>query len=367
MSKKYNREQVKYYIEVKSNSGCLLLSEFYENNKQTLQIQCKCTKPFNKTFDKFKNKKEQQCPDCGRKIQNALHTKSTEKFKQELFDKYNDEFILTGEYTKYKLPVTIKHNIESCGFENDITPDYILNNNFTCPHCKEKKCNLMIDLINKEFKSIISNLFNELILYPVVLNENISGIYIIINKINCKYYVGSSKNIYKRWNSHISSLKRREHGNKHLQSAFNKYGEDSFSMFLIEKCELNSLLLKEEYWINKLQSHIYGYNIQQNPLRPLLGKKLSEETKHKLSISKIGNKNPMYGRKVSQKQKEKMSLLGKQSKKKVYQYSEDGIFVKMWDSGVEASIALNIGTSGISQCCNNKIKTYKGFIWKLTG
>ena len=365
MSRKYNHKQVKYYIEVESNSGCLLLSEFYENNKQTLQIQCKCTKPFNKTFDKFKNKKEQQCPNCGRKIQNTIHTKSTEEFKQELFNKYSNEFVLIGEYVKYKMPVTIKHNIEGCGFERDITPDYILNNNVICPQCKEREYISKIDFLNKEFKSIINNLFEGVTLCPVVFNENIGGIYIIINKCNGKYYIGSSKDIYKRWNSHISDLRRKEHCNKHLQSAFNKYGEENFSMFLIEKCELNLLLQKEEYWINKLQSHIHGYNIQQNPVRPLLGKKLSEETKRKLSISKIGNKNPMYGREVSQEQKEKMSLLGKQSKKQVCQHSVDGNFIKLWNSGVEAATALNIGTSGISQCCNNKIKTYKGFIWKL--
>jgi hypothetical protein len=41
----------------------------------------------------------------------------------------------------------------------------------------------------------------------------IKGIYKIINKIDGKYYVGSSSNIYKRWNAHknLSLLHQKTH------------------------------------------------------------------------------------------------------------------------------------------------------------
>ena len=50
------------------------------------------------------------------------------------------------------------------------------------------------------------------------------GIYKIVNKIDGKYYVGSSKHIYKRWRKHKSLLRHNKHLNDYLQNAFNLYG-----------------------------------------------------------------------------------------------------------------------------------------------
>ena len=49
--------------------------------------------------------------------------------------------------------------------------------------------------------------------------EIISGIYKITNKVDGKFYIGSSKNLHKRWLSHRSELRRNHHCNQHLQSA----------------------------------------------------------------------------------------------------------------------------------------------------
>lgn len=40
-----------------------------------------------------------------------------------------------------------------------------------------------------------------------------SGIYAIYNTIENKYYVGSSVNIQRRWNSHLRELKKEKHFN----------------------------------------------------------------------------------------------------------------------------------------------------------
>ena len=45
----------------------------------------------------------------------------------------------------------------------------------------------------------------------------ISGIYKIINKTNGKYYVGSSVDVFRRWNSHLNHLIKNKHNNTHLQ------------------------------------------------------------------------------------------------------------------------------------------------------
>ena len=59
----------------------------------------------------------------------------------------------------------------------------------------------------------------------------VSGIYCIENITNHKTYIGSSKNIYQRLLKHFALLRYNKHQNAHLQSAWNKYGENSFRWF----------------------------------------------------------------------------------------------------------------------------------------
>jgi len=84
--------------------------------------------------------------------------------------------------------------------------------------------------------------------WPITIKPIKSGIYKIINKINNKYYVGSAKNIRNRWKKHFTDLNTNRHPNYHLQSAYNKYGKDSFIFTFIEEVESNKkLLYKVEY------------------------------------------------------------------------------------------------------------------------
>ena len=53
-----------------------------------------------------------------------------------------------------------------------------------------------------------------------------SGIYAILNKLNNKIYVGSSKSIGSRLNEHKYNLIKNIHDNVRLQRAFSKYGFD---------------------------------------------------------------------------------------------------------------------------------------------
>lgn len=68
----------------------------------------------------------------------------------------------------------------------------------------------------------------------------VSGIYCIENKINNKTYIGSSKNLYQRLLKHFALLRHNKHENAHLQSAWNKYGEESFEWFILELCDKSS-------------------------------------------------------------------------------------------------------------------------------
>lgn len=66
-----------------------------------------------------------------------------------------------------------------------------------------------------------------------------SGIYKIVNKVNGKYYVGSSKNIESRWKSHRYELRRNCHKNVRLQSDYNR--GDEFEYVMVESITLNDV------------------------------------------------------------------------------------------------------------------------------
>jgi len=50
--------------------------------------------------------------------------------------------------------------------------------------------------------------------------------------------------------------------------------------------------------------------------------------------------------------------------KRVNQYDLNGIFIKTWDSALQASIELSVNDIGM--CCNNKIDKAGGFQWRFT-
>lgn len=81
-----------------------------------------------------------------------------------------------------------------------------------------------------------------------------TGIYQILNTINGKVYVGSSKWIEQRWRSHLSLLRKDKHHSKHMQNAWNLYGEDAFQWIVLEECFIDDLAKKE-------QSHIDGLGV----------------------------------------------------------------------------------------------------------
>jgi hypothetical protein len=92
--------------------------------------------------------------------------------------------------------------------------------------------------------------------------ERKPGIYFIKNKISEKIYIGSSVNMKRRLTDHFARLKAKTHHSKHLQSAFNKYGEEQFYCGVIEEVEEANLLIQEKYWCDKYKARDreHGYN-----------------------------------------------------------------------------------------------------------
>lgn len=113
------------------------------------------------------------------------------------------------------------------------------------------------------------------------------GIYLIINCVNGKIYIGSSTGIKHRFYTHIWYLNKQKHKNKHLQSAWNFYGADAFHFCVVEECFKENLLETEQKWLNANFENSYN---KSPTAGNTLGKPCSEETKIKISIANKGNK-----------------------------------------------------------------------------
>lgn len=114
------------------------------------------------------------------------------------------------------------------------------------------------------------------------INENLrfkSGIYAIFNLENGKRYVGSSVDLYNRLHEHYHNLKNNKAHNIHLQSAWNKYGEDKFIYCILEYCDKDYRFDREQYYINTLQPE---YNLTQNVIANF-GHSPSLESRQKIS------------------------------------------------------------------------------------
>lgn len=133
--------------------------------------------------------------------------------------------------------------------------------------------------------------------YQFKKENDVCGIYKIINKINGKYYVGSSCYIYDRWLNHKRKLNCCSHVNPHLQNAWNKYKSEAFD-FVIEEITTNEnrLMIEQKYLDKaKLDDNVYntsfiasGGAIWKNGINPMLGKHHSEKTKKAWSEQRRG-------------------------------------------------------------------------------
>lgn len=122
------------------------------------------------------------------------------------------------------------------------------------------------------------------------------GIYKIVNLLNDKVYIGSSKDIRERWRQHRNKLTNNVHSNTYLQRAWNKYGSNSFKFSVIEEViNTDNLIEREQYYMDKLDPE---YNIIPKADRS----KMSERTKKKISET-------LEGRELSEKHSEKLNKL----------------------------------------------------------
>lgn len=223
------------------------------------------------------------------------------------------------------------------------------------------------------------------------------GIYKILNKVNGKFYIGSSINIIKRWWEHRKRLRLGIHQNIHLQRAWNEYGEGSFVFEVYEGlAELTDkeIAIREKELIELFFDNGKNcYNISKETDRPdsSLNKKavwqLNKETKEfikewpsaadierELGLDANCIYNACKGRlvtfggyrwiykdlKLSSKYRQKEGQHGGHKKKKVVCLT-DG---KIYDSIAEAASAYGIKYNNVSSVCAKRRKHTKKLIFE---
>ena len=90
-----------------------------------------------------------------------------------------------------------------------------------------------------------------------------SGIYMVVNMINNKKYIGQSKNIKKRFQSHHLVDYKNENNcnyNTKFYQAIRKYGIDNFEVIILKLCKEEELDNLEIKFIKEFDTFKNGYN-----------------------------------------------------------------------------------------------------------
>lgn len=97
-------------------------------------------------------------------------------------------------------------------------------------------------------------------------------IYKIINAINNKFYIGSAVKFGRRKATHLRLLRNGKHSNKHLQAAWDLYGENAFVFAVIEEVpDGEDILAAENVWLKEHAGQDHCYNIAMDATAPTLG------------------------------------------------------------------------------------------------
>ena len=197
-------------------------------------------------------------------------------------------------------------------------------------------------------------------------------IYLITDTTNGMKYTG--KHHY-----HIEGqLDPNYHGSGTIIKNIYKKRPETLKEEYIKTCYSEEEMCSDEQYYIKLFKTLYpnGYNLTEGGDG---GEIPCEEVRKKMSeirkkLYSSGVKNPFYGRHHSEESKKKMSkshkgktMSDEQKKKlskKVLQFTLNGEFVREWLSTREIERQLGFDNGAVGKCCNGKLKSAYGFIWK---
>ena len=222
-----------------------------------------------------------------------------------------------------------------------------------------------------QFKSGIGHNINFYIL-------NIMGyIYCITNQINNKQYIGKTlSTVEKRFKEHCRDCKKDKLCNRPLYSAMRKYGIENFSVETLEEVNNPSdLAIREQFWISKRKTYgKTGYNatIGGDGKSYLNYDLIKEEFFLGVNIKEIASKYNIDSKTVRKIRKlYNIPIIYKG--RKVYQYNKNNELIKIHNSIRQAFkdilrdnpiLSNSSGHRHIIECCQGKIKTAYGYVWK---
>lgn len=128
------------------------------------------------------------------------------------------------------------------------------------------------------------------------------GIYEIRNKLTGKSYIGSSKQIEKRWEQHLQALEKGIHHSVLLQRAWNKYGKDCFEFTIKEECDEEQLLKREQHYLDKKPHYNVGAqasggdNLSNHPSREEIIKRRVQTSVNKMNTLSEEDRKRIYGK-----------------------------------------------------------------------
>lgn len=127
-SGKVRKDIVYFKEEIKKLAGdeYSVIGDYINTHTKTIFRHNTCGNEFNMTPHNFLS--DQRCPRC----QHRSYRKTTEEFKEELFNLVGDEYILEDEYINGRTKLNFRHKI--CGKLWHTTPSEILNG-YRCVHC----------------------------------------------------------------------------------------------------------------------------------------------------------------------------------------------------------------------------------------
>jgi group I intron endonuclease len=161
------------------------------------------------------------------------------------------------------------------------------------------------------------------------VSQKTSGVYAIVNLTTGRRYVGSSVDVFARWKTHYSTLRKGTHHTRALQGDWDSFGPQQFSFVILETVrETHERLACEQRYIDAEEQPYNTCNTAYTRCHPgsvrtpeqvarisaaLTGKKKSLEHRAALSRAKRGKPCPkqseaLRGRKLSEETKAKMRV-----------------------------------------------------------
>lgn len=116
------------------------------------------------------------------------------------------------------------------------------------------------------------------------------GIYMLVNLVSGKHYVGQTNNLHLRCLGHFASLARGDHSNGYLQKSFAKHGAVRFVFFIAERCAIAALTEREQFWMDSIpKARLYNLAPVAGCCRGVVH---SKETLAKRSLTLKGRVQP---------------------------------------------------------------------------